>query len=446
MGFISTMPESRDVARNADNHGSSPSPGKKRGRRPKRWTGFGSRKQLNSGRWQASFPDPTWTGDGRAPRILAPHTFRLQGEAEQWLIKVGAEVAAGTWKHPDAVKAAQIKEAREAEAREMTVEEWGTEYIRYGREVAKWARKTIQKREGILENHVYPTFKTTRIVDVTDEDVTEWYQRLPDGMKATCYQTMNAMMNLGVKSKKCPLTSNPCQVPRGGKPIPIKPPKYLFADHEIDAIADAIYPRGRALVLLEADAGLRINEALALTRDCIELDTAKRTGVVRVLHSLHREGSGLALGDTKTHKRRDVYLAPDTVDALAAHLDEFTGPAPKSPVFTTSTRPDSFMRDNTATKWLETALKAAEVTIPEDRSAGWHAFRHYSATRFGQAGATTAALLDRYGWTKPEMAMRYQRQDADYQREIVSNMAERKRANTMGEVADLDAARNRRMA
>lgn len=97
------------------------------GRKPKRWTGFGSRKQLTSGRWQASYGDPSWTGQGRPPRINAPHTFRLQSEAEAWLIKVGAEVTAGTWKHPEEIRAEQEEAQRVAEFENMTFEQWAEE-------------------------------------------------------------------------------------------------------------------------------------------------------------------------------------------------------------------------------------------------------------------------------------------------------------------------------
>lgn len=419
---------------------------KRRGRRPKRWSGFGSRKQLKSRRWHASYEDPSWTGDGRAPRINAPHTFRTQGESEAWLTKIGAEVAAGTWKHPDLVKAEALATQQRSMLENMTVTEWSAVFLEYGREQLKWATKTNQQREGHFRNHIRPVLGHMRIIDVTDENVSKWYAGLSDGVKATCYQTLNAMMNYGVKSKQCPLTDNPCAVPRGGKPIRVKPPKYLFSDSEVDRIADAIYPRGYALLLLEADAGLRINEALALTRDCLELNPKTGHGVVHVLHSLQRENGALSLGDTKTHRSRHVRISRETVEALVAHLKHYTGPRNDSPVFTTSAARDSFMRDSSATRWLDTAMKRAGVKIPKDRSGGWHAFRHYSATRFGQAGATTAALLDRYGWMKPEMAMRYQRQDGDYQQEIVNVMAERRRARTESNVSDLDELRKRKHA
>lgn len=55
-------------------------------------------------------------------------------------------------------------------------------------------------------------------------------------------------------------------------------------------------------------------------------------------------------------------------------------------------------------------------------SGGWHALRHYSATRYGQAGATTRALMTRYGWSDPAMAARYQRSDEEYERELVARM------------------------
>ena len=56
-----------------------------------------------------------------------------------------------------------------------------------------------------------------------------------------------------------------------------------------------------------------------------------------------------------------------------------------------------YARDTALTRLLTAAQAAAGIEIPDGHSGGWHALRHYSATRYGQAGATTRALMTRYG-------------------------------------------------
>ena len=114
-----------------------------------------------------------------------------------------------------------------------------------------------------------------------------------------------------------------------------------------------------------------------------------------------------------------------------AHLRTHVAPGPQAILFP-SLRGSGYARNTALTRLLTAAQDAAGIEIPDGHSGGWHALRHYSATRYGQAGATTRALMTRYGWPDPAMAARYQRSDEDFEREIVARMAERQADSLRG--------------
>lgn len=183
-----------------------------------------------------------------------------------------------------------------------------------------------------------------------------------------------------------------------------------------------------ALVVLLADAGLRINEALALTRSSL-VEREDGGMSVRVEHSLHRVSRHLEAGPTKTAAGvRAVVLMASTATTMRAHLRTHVTPGPQAILFP-ALRGSGYSRDTALTHLLTAAQDVAGIEIPDGHSGGWHALRHYSATRYGQAGATTRALMTRYGWSDPAMAARYQRSDDDFEREIVARMVSRLEAH-----------------
>ena len=180
----------------------------------------------------------------------------------------------------------------------------------------------------------------------------------------------------------------------------------------------------RALVVLLADAGLRINEALALTRSSL-IERADGGMSVRVESSLHRAGRHLEPGPTKTAAGvRTVALMASTATTMRAHLRHHVNEGPSAILFT-APGGSGYARDTALTRLLTAAQATAGIEIPDGHSGGWHALRHDSATRYGQAGATTRALMTRYGWSDPDMAARYQRSDEAYELEMIARMEAR---------------------
>lgn len=241
---------------------------------------------------------------------------------------------------------------------------------------------------------------------------------------------MRALLNAAIEDERTILEANPLRI-KGATREPRVAAKHLYSPAEVDALAAAIPAPHSALIVLLADAGLRINEALALTRSSL-VDHEDGGMSVCVEHSLHRVGRHLEAGPTKTAAGvRTVALMASTVTTMRAHLRHHVDEGPSAILFPAPSG-SGYARDTALTRLLTATQEAAGIEIPDGHSGGWHALRHYSATRYGHAGATTRALMTRYGWSDPAMAARYQRSDEDFEREVVARMAERQAASLRG--------------
>jgi integrase len=102
---------------------------------------------------------------------------------------------------------------------------------------------------------------------------------------------------------------------------------------EVQALADAIPERYRAVIITQAGLGLRVAELLALRISDIDFLRHK----VKIEYQLTQ--NGLDRVPPKTPRSRRTLPLPQVVaDALAAHLAEFP-PAEDGSVFTTARQP-----------------------------------------------------------------------------------------------------------
>lgn len=123
----------------------------------------------------------------------------------------------------------------------------------------------------------------------------------------------------------------------------------------------------RALVVLLADAGLRINEALALTRSSL-VERADGRMSVYIEHSLHRAGRHLEPGPTKTAAGvRTVVLMGATAGTLRAHLLHHVDEGPGAILFPAPSD-SGFARNTALTRLLATAHERAGISIPKGMS------------------------------------------------------------------------------
>ena len=110
---------------------------------------------------------------------------------------------------------------------------------------------------------------------------------------------------------------NPCRIKGAGSED--SPERPVLTIGQIYALADAIGPRYRALILLAAFTSLRWAELAALTPQNIDLDAC----TVRVTRQIsYPPGGGHSFGPPKSRAGRRVVPFPDLiVPDLRAHLD-----------------------------------------------------------------------------------------------------------------------------
>jgi len=171
---------------------------------------------------------------------------------------------------------------------------------------------------------------------------------------------------------------------------------------QVRALADAMVPRYRAMVLTQAGLGLRIGELLALRVE--DLDFLRRT--VHVEHQVAQKPRTLVPPKTP-RSRRVVPLPKVAADALAAHLAAFPASAPidcSCPAAVTCSRSRSALVFHTATdrpyaaehygtRVFATAVQRAG--LPAGTTT--HTLRHHYASVLLAAGESVVAVAERLG-------------------------------------------------
>ena len=140
---------------------------------------------------------------------------------------------------------------------------------------------------------------------------------LSAAMVHRCYSTLSVVLKVGATLGMCPApTKTILSLPR---PVKFTPKAATVAD--IEAVADTIDARYRALVILCGYAGLRLSEALGLHPDSIDWEHNQ----IRVWQTLERRQKGLPVrrkDDTKGHRDREVTLTAPVRAALELHISE----------------------------------------------------------------------------------------------------------------------------
>jgi integrase len=154
------------------------------------------------------------------------------------------------------------------------------------------------------------------------------------------------------------------------------------------ALAQAIHPRFRALVLVAAYAGLRWGELVGLRVKRVDLLHQRIT----VAEQATEIDGHFTWGPPKTEAgRRTVTLPAVAAAALAEHLATYSQPGPEGLVFT-STEGGLLRRSNFNRRVWRPATRAAGL-----EGLRFHDLRHTSATLSIAAGASTRELMARMG-------------------------------------------------
>jgi integrase len=303
---------------------------------------FGNTRRLPSRRYQARYTGP----DGQLH--TAPTTFDTKGDAEAWLATKRADIVRDSW----------VPDTR---GKAITFGVYSDAWLDGRRVKGKpLAARTRAHYRTLLDAHILPTFKNVQLRHITPEMVDDWY-----AVTAVGRPTLQA---------------------------------HAYALPELEAIANAMPDRYRAMVVLAAWCALRFGELAELRRDDVDTKTGVihvRRGVVRVVGETIVKAPKTAAGI------RDVAIPPHLVPLVREHLLQYTEPGKDGLLF--PARGGGHLRPSTLYRVYYPARQAAGRP-----DLAFHHLRHTGAVLAAQTGATLAELMARLGHSTPAAAMRYQ--------------------------------------
>lgn len=347
---------------------------------------FGRVRKLPSGRYQARYHGPD--GQDRP----APHTFATKTDADVWLSEKEAEIRRGDWLDPDAAM--------------IPLAEYGAAWIV---ERPNLRPRTVALYQGVFRLHIEPQLGALGLAEITPGRVRSWRrERLEDGVGAStvakAYRLLKTIMATAVEDGL--IRRNPCQIKGAGKETSMERKTATLA--EVYAVADAIQPRYKGLVLLAAFGTLRWGELVGLHQADIDLDNRTVT-VRRAVQEV--EGKVIVSTPKTAAGRRTVAIPASIVPDLRWHLRVFAEPGPDGRVFA-GPKGATPRRTNFQKHWRRAITKAGVPWLHV------HDLRHTGATLAATTGASLRELMERLGHASPRAALIYQHATKDRDRAI----------------------------
>lgn len=355
---------------------------------------FGAVRKLPSGRYQASHLGDEFDVDenGRRRRYTAPHTFDTMTDARVWLAQRRAEIVDGTWK------------AERAKPRTVLFGDYAIEHIdtrtNSRGELLKPRTRDEYKR---LLNGPLAEFAPLTVRAITPEQVRRWYADQQASGKLTqasrAYQLLKSVLATAVADRL--IDENPAQIKGAAKSSTgraVHPP----TDAELAIIVSTIDPRFALMVEVAAWGGLRWGELTELRRgDVLFQGDTVTLAIERAV--TYTTATGYVVGKPKSFAGiRTVALPGGLTEPLRAHLATLD-PSDDALVFPSlADKSRHLAAGSFAQYWRPARAAAGRQDMP------FHALRHYGATRYALAGATTKELLRRMGHNDITVALRYQ--------------------------------------
>jgi integrase len=354
--------------------------------------GFGSIRRLPSGRWQARFTHPR-TGQLEA----APSTFATKADANRWLSSMESDLDRG--------------EALDLNRAKQTFGSYGQAWLDSRGDLRP---KTMELYEYLFRVYLKPRLGARQIGRVDSEIVRQWYGEASSGTQskvttAKAYRLLRQILQSAVDDRL--LRTNPCNLK--GAAVERSKERPILSIDEVMALADAIKPRYRLMVLLAGLVGLRRGECLALRVHDLE----QRDGRWRVtVDSSTVYVGGVArreLPKTEAGTRR-LALPAAVGAAVEQHVAEF------------GLSGDELLFADPRTGATPTITVWRRVWDNARRDTGidctFHDLRHHAGTLTASAGASIRESMARLGHASPRAALRYQHAAEQRDVEVASSI------------------------
>ena len=343
---------------------------------------FGSVRRAASGRWQARYKGP----DGRERQ--ADRTFATKTDAARYLDAVAADQDRGVWSDP--------------RSRSMTLSSYSVDWLSH----RKLAPRTRELYADLLRLHIGPQLGQHPLAKITPAEVRRWHSaRLNSTGPVRTRQAYSLLRTIcGTAVRDGHLPTNPCQIPGAGQ---VRSPERPYLSREqADALAAAMPPDMRAIVVLTLWAHLRLGELLALRREDVDLVA----GTVHIHRQIVRLKEGPLETATKTQRGRVIALPTQALEELRRHLAATAPALPSARLFVhRSGKP--LARQHVGVAW---SRARADVGLSH---VHFHDLRHAGLTYVAQTGASLKEIMHRGGHSTVTAAMTYQhaasKRDAD---------------------------------
>jgi integrase len=348
---------------------------------------LGGVDRLPSGRWRVRLADPV-TG-----ARVSMGSFPSKSAAEVAFAQAVSDQQRGAWVAPDKGR--------------VTLADYASSWLdmRLTSRGEPLRPRTKELYESFLRLQILPAFGAQPLARLNTAAIRAWHAALlADGPGAStaakCYRLLRTILNTAMEDGL--LAANPCNVKGAGmEPCEERQPPSIA---QVYALAGAVQPQFRCLVLLAAFGGLRRGELLALTRR--DVDLLHRTVDVRRQRQDLR-GGGQLVGPPKTEAgRRTVALPAGLVPELEDHLTRWVGPDPDDLVF-----PGTKGGPLRVSVW-QPEWSRARRSLSLDH-VHLHDLRHVAGTMAAATGASTKELMHRLGHASPRAALRYQHATAE---------------------------------
>ncbi|MFJ4984388.1 tyrosine-type recombinase/integrase [Streptomyces sp. NPDC088732] len=351
---------------------------------------FGSVRQLASGRWQVRYRDPE-----TAQLRSAEETYATKTDAEVALTHIEADITRGQWSDPDAGKVS-----------------FGVYAVVWLND-RKMAARTRERHESVVRLHLLPTFGDRPLASITTAQVRAWrtacLTRTGEPTVVKAYQVLRAILNTAVDDEL--IRRNPCRVKGADRyDVPERP---VLTVAEVYAVADAMGPRYRLLVLLAAFTGLRFGELASLRRR--DVDTAKAVLMVRRSQAEMQTGALFDKAPKSDAGIRPVAFPSELLPDVQGHLDIYSGPGRDGHVFL-GPQGGQLRRSNFRDDWIR-----ARTTAGVTADVHFHDLRHTGNT-LAASGASLRELMTRMGHSTPRAALIYQHMVNGRDREIADRL------------------------
>src|SRR4051812_35632038 len=281
---------------------------------------------------------PTSRGPRYKVRLRRPdgseyaRTFRTRKEAAAFQATEQADQARGHWTDPNAGR-----------------ETLGVYADRWLNARVNLKPRTRELYEGLLRLHVLPPLGGYRLGRLTPDVVRTWHAERTRAAKsgsptpAKAYRLLKTI--LGTAESNGLIGRNPCSLRGVGAEKAAERP--MASVEEVWALADAVKPVRRVMVLVAGFMGLRLGELLGLQRRHVDLSRL----AITVEQQLQQVGTRVMVGTPKSQAGyRTVHIPPVLVPDLEQHLERWSQAGPDGFVFV-GEKGAHVRRSNWATEW-----------------------------------------------------------------------------------------------